>query len=146
MHAPSPTPLPPIAFVTARVRMLMLMLTPALLLMLALAPAHAVAQGTAFTYQGRLADQSRPANGSYDLQFSLFPQASGGTRIGAVLSFPSTPVVNGLFNLSLDFGQGAFNGSDRWVEIAVRTNGAATFTTLTPRRSLAASNCLFLVL
>ena len=99
----------------------------------------AIAQGTAFTYQGRLADQSRPANGSYDLQFSLFPQASGGTRIGAVLAFPGTPVTNGLFNLSLDFGQGAFNGSDRWVEIAVRTNGAATFTTLTPRRSLAAS-------
>ncbi|MEY3276944.1 MAG: hypothetical protein RL153_2212, partial [Verrucomicrobiota bacterium] len=79
----------------------------------ALAPSIAIAQGTAFTYQGRLADQSRPANGSYDLQFSLFPQASGGTRIGAVLAFPGTPVTNGLFNLSLDFGQGAFNGSDR---------------------------------
>ena len=98
-----------------------------------------LAQGTAFTYQGRLADQSRPANGSYDLQFSLFPQASGGSRIGAVLAFPSTPVTNGLFHLSLDFGQGAFNGSDRWVEVAVRTNGSGSFTTLAPRRPLLAS-------
>ena len=90
-------------------------------LLLALSPSHAVAQGaqqgTAFTYQGRLADQARPASGSYDLQFSLFPQASGGTRIGAVLSFPATPVVNGLLHLSLDFGQGAFHGSERWVQI-----------------------------
>jgi len=95
-----------------------------------------LAQGTAFTYQGRLADNARPANGSYDLAFSLFPSASGGSRIGAVLSFPSTPVTNGLFSLSLDFGQGSFNGQDRWIELAVRTNGAATFSTLSPRRQV----------
>ena len=102
-------------------------------------PFAALAQGTAFSYQGRLADNARPANGSYDLQFSLFPQASDGSRIGAVLSFPATPVTNGLFSLSLDFGQGAFDGSDRWLELAVRTNGAASFTTLAPRRQLLAS-------
>ena len=103
--------------------------------MASLAP-DALAQGSAFTYQGRLADNARPANGSYDLAFSLFPSASGGSRIGAVLSFPSTPVTNGLFSLSLDFGQGSFNGQDRWIELAVRTNGAAAFSTLSPRRQV----------
>jgi len=29
------------------------------------------AQGTAFTYQGRLSDESLPATGVYDLQFSV---------------------------------------------------------------------------
>ena len=131
MHPPAFGDGSAVSFGAAQALMLMLALT--------LAPATALAQGTAFTYQGRLADNNRPANGSYDLQFSLFPQASGGSRIGAVLAFPSTPVTNGLFNLSLDFGQGAFNGSDRWVEIAVRTNNTGSFTTLIPRRSLAAS-------
>ena len=110
-----------------------------LMLALALAPAHALAQGTAFSYQGRLASNNRPANGSFDLEFSLFNQPSEGARIGAVLSFPATPVTNGLFHLSLDFGQGAFDGSDRWVEIAVRTHGTGPLTTLVPRRPVLAS-------
>ena len=32
----------------------------------------ALAQGTAFTYQGRLNDGGNPANGSYDLRFALY--------------------------------------------------------------------------
>jgi len=67
------------------------------------------------------------------------PGRRAGGAAGHRLHLPRPPRRNGLFNLSLDFGQGAFNGSERWVEIAVRTNGAATFTTLTPRRSLAAA-------
>ena len=102
-------------------------------------PVPALAQGSAFTYQGRLSDNARPANGTYDLSFSLYPQATDGSRIGPVLSFPATPVTNGLFSLSLDFGQGSFNGQDRWIELAVRTNGAPSFSTLSPRRPVLAS-------
>ena len=32
----------------------------------------ALAQGTAFTYQGRLNDAAGPANGNYDMQFKLY--------------------------------------------------------------------------
>ena len=35
------------------------------------------AQGTAFTYQGRLNDGANPANGSYDLTFSVWINSSG---------------------------------------------------------------------
>ena len=35
-----------------------------------LASAHA--QGTAFTYQGRLNDGANPANGDYDLRFAIY--------------------------------------------------------------------------
>ena len=31
-----------------------------------------VAQGTVFTYQGRLSDNGGPANGQYDLRFTLY--------------------------------------------------------------------------
>ena len=37
-----------------------------------LAPQHSEAQGTAFTYQGRLNDNGAPANGIYDLQFRIY--------------------------------------------------------------------------
>ena len=42
-------------------------------------------------------------------------------------------VSNGAFVTSIDFGA-VFTGSNYWLDIAVRTNGAATFTELTPRQ------------
>jgi hypothetical protein len=44
-------------------------------------------------------------------------------------------VTNGLFAVTLDFGN-QFPGADRWLEIAVRTNGVGNFATLTPRQPL----------
>src|SRR5258706_351256 len=41
----------------------------------------AFAQSTAFTYQGRLTDNGSPANGNYDLQFTVRDSASGGNLI-----------------------------------------------------------------
>lgn len=46
-----------------------------------------------------------------------------------------TSVSNGLFTVTLDFGN-QFPGDARWLEIAVRTNGSAAFTTLAPREPL----------
>src|SRR6185295_11333739 len=45
-------------------------------------------------------------------------------------------VTNGLFTTTLDFGSGVFDGTDRWLEIAVRTNGNPTFFTLYSRQKL----------
>ena len=94
------------------------------------------AQGTALVYQGRLSDNSRPAHGTYDFRVSLFEAVSGGTSVAGPLSFSATGVTNGLFQLSLDFGQEPFSGATRWVEVSVRTNGAVGFSTLSPRRPL----------
>ena len=38
--------------------------------------------------------------------------------------------------ISLDFGAGQFTGADRWLQLAVRTNGAASFTNIFPRQKL----------
>ena len=46
----------------------------------------AFAQGTVFTYQGRLVDGGKPANGSYDLQFRLADAATGGNYVGPTLT------------------------------------------------------------
>ncbi|HTY86704.1 MAG TPA: tail fiber domain-containing protein [Candidatus Acidoferrum sp.] len=95
-----------------------------------------LAQGTAFTYQGRLNNGSSPANGSYDLTFTLFSVNSGGSSLAGPVTNSATTVSNGLFTTMVDFGPGVFTGTSNWLEIAVRTNGGGGFTTLAPRQQL----------
>jgi len=38
------------------------------------------AQGTGFTYQGRLIDNGSPANGNYDLRFNALDAAAAGNQ------------------------------------------------------------------
>lgn len=93
--------------------------------------------GTVFTYQGRLSENGTPANGTYEMTFALFDDANEGTQVGAALTNSVVPVNNGFFAIELDFGDGAFNGEARWLQIEVRSNGLAVpFTPLTPRQAL----------
>src|SRR6266436_1976360 len=94
----------------------------------------AFGQGTAFTFQGRLNDNGAPANGNYGMVFYLCNTPDIGGQL-ANLGIVNVPVTNGLFTVTLDFGAN-FPGADRWLEITVKTNGAATFTTLSPRQKL----------
>jgi trimeric autotransporter adhesin len=108
----------------------------ALVLLLSLnAITIALAQGTAFTYQGRLDDGSGPANGLYDLRFALYDAPMAGTPQGEALTTGATAVSNGVFTVALDFGS-QFSGADRWLEIGVRTNGGEPFAILSPRQAL----------
>jgi len=100
---------------------------------LTLGVAQPVPLGATFTYQGRLSDGANPANGSYGMLFYLYDAPTNGTQLGN-LGIASVPVSNGLFTAQLDFGATAFDGNARWLEIAVQTNGAVTFTPLTPRQ------------
>lgn len=104
-----------------------------------LTAASVCAQGTGFTYQGRLNDGANPASGSYDFTFSVWNAATGPSQLGSTLTRPATAVSNGLFTVTLDFGSGLFPGADRWLEIAVRTNGAPVFTTLNQRQKFSAT-------
>jgi hypothetical protein len=94
--------------------------------------------GTAFTYQGKLANDGNPANGNYDLRFTIYDSSGGPTVVaGPITNTPTTLSSNGLFTVSLNFGAGAFGGEARWLEIGVRTNSAAVgFTPLSPRQPL----------
>jgi hypothetical protein len=100
-------------------------------------PSTAFAQGTAFTYQGRLNSSGSSATGIYDLRFTLYDAGVNGNTVGAPVTNSATGVTNGLFTVTLDFGSGVFTGpTNRWLEIAARTNGAASFTTLAPRQQI----------
>jgi hypothetical protein len=95
------------------------------------------AQTTAFTYQGRLLDGGQPANGDYELRFALVDAATNGNYLVAPLTNAPALVSNGLFTVMLDFGASVFDGSARWLEIGLRTNGSSgAFTALAPRQLL----------
>jgi hypothetical protein len=109
---------------------------PALLLStLLLQPSTSFAQGTAFSYQGRLDTNDVPYTGSAEIQATLWNAASAGSQIAAnTPAIISVEVVNGLFLLPLEFGA-SFNGADRWLQLEVRSSLGA-FTPLSPRQPL----------
>ncbi|PWU20850.1 MAG: hypothetical protein C5B50_03020 [Verrucomicrobia bacterium] len=94
------------------------------------------AQSSAFTYQGRLNDTAAPAGGLYDLTFALFNASSGPAQVGNTITNVATPVTNGLFTVTLDFGAAPFTGANLWLQISVRTNGNGAFLTLIPRQAI----------
>ena len=104
------------------------------------ATAPAVPVGSSFSYQGRLVDAGNPANGPYDLRFTLFDAATGGTPVGTPATIEDVAVAQGLFTVSLDFGAAAFAADARWLEVAARP-GASTgaFTTVGGRQALTPS-------
>jgi hypothetical protein len=95
------------------------------------------AQGTAFTYQGRLNDGTGQPSGNYDLTFTLFDASTAGNVIAGPLTNSAVAVSNGLFTTMVDFGSGVFTGQPYWLEIGVITNGGTPpFDVLSPRQQL----------
>lgn len=109
----------------------------------ALAPA--LAQGTAFTYQGSLDNGGMPANGLFDLRFELFDAPTAGVVIGPVVCLDDVPVVAGVFTVQLDFGAVFATTDERHLEIMVRNDTSLTcgsgvgFVLLSPRQRLTAA-------
>jgi hypothetical protein len=90
------------------------------------------AQGTAFTYQGRLNVGGSPANGLYDYRFNLYADPQGSTPVGGSYATNGITVTNGLFITTIDFGPGIFTGGTNWLEVDVKTNLAGSYTVLSP--------------
>src|SRR5437016_446147 len=101
-------------------------------------------QTTSFTYQGRLTDAGAPANNNYDLQFTLWDAAIGGTQqpqpAPNALTKTNVAVTGGVFSVLLDFGVSAFPGADRFLEVGVRPGGSGgAFTILAPRQQISST-------
>ena len=80
------------------------------------ARAQGTAQGTPFLYRGHLNMGGSPANGTYDLAFSLFDTSQGGTATAGPMTNSATKVSNGLFHVTLDFGPGPFTNTNYWLD------------------------------
>jgi len=97
----------------------------------------AAAVGTAFTYQGRIAQTGSAVNGVLDLQFQVFDLAAAGSPVGALIALNDVPVSDGLFTVTLDFGALVFTRNRRWLQIGVSPNFPGTaYTLLNPRQEL----------
>jgi len=85
-----------------------------------------------------MTDNGGPANGSYDPAFTLYDSTNTpGTIIAGPATNTAVAVTNGWFTTTLDFGAGVFDGSDRWLEIRLRTNGdTGDFAILSPRQQI----------
>jgi hypothetical protein len=95
--------------------------------------------GSEITYQARIKLSGTPLNNSADFEFRLFDALSGGAQVGATQPINNLNVVDGQINVALNFGAAAFNGDQRFLEIALRSPaGSGTFTTLAPRQPLTA--------
>lgn len=103
----------------------------------------ALAQTTAFTYQGKLTDADAPVNGIVDLRFRLCD--SGGAQVGSVICADNVQVLDGTFTALLDFGQQFNSGAARTLEVSVRSDALLTcadstgFVALSPRQPLTPS-------
>jgi hypothetical protein len=94
------------------------------------------AQGTAFSYQGRLNDGGAPANANYNFRFSLYNALTSGSLVAGPKTNSAVLVTNGLFLVTLDFGAGIFTGTNYWLEIGVCAANSNSFVTLAPRQPL----------
>lgn len=92
------------------------------LLFMLLVQQTALAQESTITYQGQLRSAGTPFTGQADLQFRLFDQLIGGSQVGPTQTRTDWPVEDGLFQVELDFGGPAFDGSDRFLEVQVDGN------------------------
>ncbi len=92
---------------------------------------------TAFTYQGRLNEQESFTEGNFDFRFILNDADVGGSQVGPIQTLEDVAVSEGLFTVELDFGEEAFTGEARWLEIAIRRgDGTGVFGPLAPRQRL----------
>lgn len=96
--------------------------------------------GTEFTYQGQLKQAGFAAEGDFDFLFRLYNAAQGGTQVGGDFTLNDWPVHGGLFTAPLDFGVGMFDGTPRWLEVAVRPGTSGNpYTVLSPRQPITAA-------
>lgn len=100
---------------------------------------QAAPMGTAFTYQGRLAQNGSEVTEICDFRFQLWDALLGGSQVGPVQDVGAVLVTDGIFTVELDFGSGAFDGNARWLEIAVTCPDGGNLTTLAPRQELTPS-------
>jgi hypothetical protein len=103
-------------------------------------PALGQGLGTAFTYQGRLAESDGDPVGSCPLRFRLFDSAQGGAAVGS--PNPQSPNVawgaGGVFTTILDFGN-VFDGQNRWLQVEEDCDNNGSFRAFSQRQQITAA-------
>jgi len=95
---------------------------------------------TAFTYQGELKDEGVGVTSSVAcFNFRLWDAETAGHQLGNDWVVQPVEIADGIFTTLVDFGEEAFNGQVRWLEIGVDPAGGTHYTWMTPRQPLTAA-------
>jgi hypothetical protein len=96
---------------------------------------------TTITYQGQLQQEGEAFTGNPRMEFRLFDSRSDDNQIGPTISKSEVPVKDGLFQVALDFGSGAFDGTPRFIEIVIHPDPGVDGpgVVLTPRQHVSAT-------
>lgn len=92
-----------------------------------------------FNYHGSLQDAGRPAEGSYDLELTLYSAPEGGRVLGGPLTMYKVPVHDGGFSTEADFGPLTYANSDVWLAVKVRNANGGEFSSLSGRAPIGAN-------
>lgn len=96
--------------------------------------------GTGFTYQGRLNDNGKPANGTYDFVFALYSSSTNEVPVYSGVLSDDVVVTDGAFTTLVDFGADLFTGQELWLGVGVRPGSeSGDVTPLLPRHRLSAT-------
>ena len=83
----------------------------------------ATATADSFTYHGQLQDTGKAANGTYDLQLTLYSAATGGSVLAGPVTLYGVTVKDGNFATQVDFGPMATLSETGWVQVQVKAGG-----------------------
>ncbi len=83
-----------------------------------------------FTDQGRLVYAGSPVSDTCRMAFRLYEGDDDTLEVAKPITLTGVPVSDGLFSVFLDFGDGSFNGEERWLGIRVRCPPAVDWTNL----------------
>src|SRR5438874_6523899 len=98
--------------------------TQLILALAVLAGIHAAtAEATTLTYNAQLLQNGYPADGFYDVCFTVFEHWGGGNQVGGTLKVGPVPVRDGLLTYTLECADEIFTLPARWLEVAVRPSG-----------------------
>jgi hypothetical protein len=93
-----------------------------------------------FTYQGQLRNAGQLVSGPVDLRITLWDSDTAGSQVGSANSFNAMQLTDGRFACGLNFGNAAFDGSNRWIQVEFRNPaGVGQYQTLSPRDKITAT-------
>jgi hypothetical protein len=93
-----------------------------------------------FTYQGQLRNAGQLVNGPVDLKISMWDADTGGSQVGSTNTFNAMQLNDGRFACGLNFGNAAFDGSNRWIQVEFRNPaGSGQYQALSPRDKITAT-------
>ena len=87
-----------------------------------------------FQYQGMLVEHGMPVYGTYDLEFLLYVTPDDANLVTSPITIEDVNVIDGHYNVELNFGSDVFDGQPRWLEIWSRSASSNDEFVLTGKR------------